>query len=546
MIRHIVPALVSLACLATFTSAQTNEDLKLVASDGAAGNRFGFSIAISGNTAVIGAPWDDDNGDYSGSAYVIDITTGQEFFKLTASDAAAGDRFGYSIAVSGNLAVIGADLDDDSGSGSGSAYVFDFTTGQELAKLTASDGADGDRFGLSIAASGNLAVIGAYADDDNGNNSGSAYIFDVTTGQELAKLTPSDAAVSAYFGASVALSGNIAVIGAFGDGANGYATGSAYVFDVTTGQELFKLTASDGEEGDYAGTSVALSGNTAVIGAYSDNDDGWESGSAYVFDVTTGQELFKLTASDGAEGDRFSHSVAASGNIAVIGAFKDDDKAQDTGSAYLFDITTGQELAKLTASDGAALDFFGRPVAISGNTAVIGAPYDDGNSTDSGSAYVFGLTPDGVSRYCGTTQNPNNAAVIRIDTTDSSAASIRAILAAPSPFIVIAPVFALSRWRPPCARRSVRARSRASLLLVPPPIRRASTSVSVSSLAPDRLRRRRACDRSVPVVNRNNGRIKNPVSGIARALAKGAPAAIPPNQNTTSGIVPIHGASSPR
>ena len=193
--------------------------------------------------------------------------------------------------------------------------------------------------------------------------------------------------------------------------------------------EDLKLVASDGAAGNRFGFSIAISGNTAVIGAPWDDDNGDYSGSAYVFDVTTGQELFKLTASDGAEGDRFSHSVAASGNIAVIGAFKDDDKAQDTGSAYLFDITTGQELAKLTASDGAALDFFGRPVAISGNTAVIGAPYDDGNSTDSGSAYVFGLTPDGVSRYCGTTQNPNNAAVIRIDTTDSSAASIRVSLA---------------------------------------------------------------------------------------------------------------------
>ena len=144
MLRHLAPAFVSLACSVTLASAQTNEDLKLLASDGDADDRFGFSIAVSGNTAVIGAAWNDEDGDASGSAYVFDITTGQELFKLTASDGAAGDRFGYSVAVSGNTAVIAADMDDDNGPVSGSAYVVDVTTGQELFKLTTSDGAEFD------------------------------------------------------------------------------------------------------------------------------------------------------------------------------------------------------------------------------------------------------------------------------------------------------------------------------------------------------------------------------------------------------------------
>ena len=421
MLRLLIPALIALNALSGVGSAQITEDLKLNASDGSGGDYFGWSVAVSGNTAVIGADSDDDNGSDSGSAYVFNVTTGQELFKLTASDAAPNDLFGVSVAVSGNMAVIGAQGDDDEGTNSGSAYVFDVSSGQELFKLTASDGTTA-YFGTSVAVSGNTAVIGSPF--DNGSSSGSAYVFDVTTGQKLFKLTASDKAAGDDFGKSVAVSGTTAVIGSRNDDDNGSDSGSAYVFDVTTGQELFKLIASDGAENDRFGWSVAVSGNTAVIGALSDNDNGPSSGSAYVFDVTTGQELFKLTASDGAGGDVFGVSVAVSGNTAVIGARGDDDNGLTSGSAYSFDVTTGQELSKLTACDGASGDRFGDAVAVSGNTAVIGAWEDDDNGTSSGSAYVFDLTADGFIRYCGASQNPNNAAVIDIDTIDSSAASI--------------------------------------------------------------------------------------------------------------------------
>ena len=138
--------------------------------------------------------------------------------------------------------------------------------GDELLKLTASDGAVDDMFGWSVDISGNIAIVGAEAYDNAGDRSGSAYLFDVTTGQELRKLTASDAAADAIFGKSVAINGNVAIVGAQ---RHNNTAGAAYLFEVTTGQELFKLTASDAMPGKFFGGSVAISGNTAVVGLLS-------------------------------------------------------------------------------------------------------------------------------------------------------------------------------------------------------------------------------------------------------------------------------------
>ena len=359
-----------------------NEDIKVTAADTEPNDSFGRSVSVSGTTVLVGARGDDDSGESSGSAYLFDSNTGLQLFKLTASDAAGFDLFGNSVAISENTAVVGSPWDDDAGDFSGSAYVFDATTGQQLFKLTASDASADDNFGTSVAISGNTIIVGSTGDSDAGEDSGAAYVFDAATGQQLFKLTASDAAADDTFGFSVAVSGTIAVIGAFGDGDN---AGAAYVFETTTGQELQKLTATDSAAGDDFGRSVAVSGNVAVIGATFDDDDGDASGSAYVFDTTTGQQLFKLTASDAAELDYFGDSVAISGNTAIIGAFQDADAGPLTGAAYIFDITTGQQVFKYTASDATTALAFGLSVAISDGLAVAGAPFA------SQSAYVVDI-----------------------------------------------------------------------------------------------------------------------------------------------------------
>jgi len=198
-----------------------------------------------------------------------------------------------------------------------------------------------------------------------------------------------DGAKDNLFGNSVAISGNIAVIGATNDSHQTFNAGSAYIFDVTTGQQLYKLLANDGAMGDWFGQSVAISGNTAVIGASGDNDNGADSGSAYFFDVTTGKQLFKLLAPDGIVQDYFGESVAISGTIAAIGAPYDDDNGANSGSVYIFDAVTGKQLTKIIPADGTSENQFGGSVAVGGSIVMIGAANDDDLGIGSGSAYSF-------------------------------------------------------------------------------------------------------------------------------------------------------------
>jgi hypothetical protein len=320
------------------------------------------------------------------------LTTLSEM-KLTASDGTAGDAFGYSVATSGDIAIIGAGLDDHAGLHSGSAYVFryDGTEWVKDTKLVASDAEWGSDFGESVAISGDTAVIGARGDSEPGEGgmTGAAYVFryDGSAWVET-KLTASDPMKDAVFGYSVAISGDTAVVGSPGSVGN---TGAAYVFryDGSAWVET-KLTPSDGTAHRF-GESVAISGDTAVIGAYN---------AAYVFRYNEGTWIeTKLTASDG-PGGGFGYSVAISGDKVVIGSAWDDDLGDSSGSAYVFrfDGSAWIEVAKLAASDGETYDSFGYSVTISGDTVIVGAAWDDASDEDSGSAYVYELaacTPSG-------------------------------------------------------------------------------------------------------------------------------------------------------
>jgi FG-GAP repeat protein len=387
---------------------------KLTASDAALDDEFGVSVAVSGDTVVVGAQWDDDAGANSGSAYVFVRSglTWTEQQKLTATDGTGGDGFGGSVSISGDTVVVGAQWDNDEGFQSGSAYVF-VRSGliwTEQQKLTATDAGVGDRFGGSVSISGDTVVVGAQWDD----NKGSAYVFvrSGTTWTEEDKLTASDGAELDEFGVSVSVSGDIAVVGA--PGPHGKKKGTAYVFvrSGTTWTEEDKLNASDPDKGDDFGESVAIDGNSIVVGAPHNND----KGTAYVFvrSGTTWTQEAKLNASDRARDDHFGESVAISGDTVAVGAQWDNDEGFRSGSAYVFvrSGTIWSQQKKLTARDGAKKDEFGESIAISGDTVVIGARLDDDAGQFSGSAYVhepetpnFQATLSG-KRYCDDGLNP--------------------------------------------------------------------------------------------------------------------------------------------
>jgi len=318
--------------------------------------------------------------------------------KLLPGDGAADHWFGWSVSLDGDTALFGS---DEYTSGNGSVYVFTRTgiSWTQQAKLIASDGANSDEFGYAVSLDGNTALIGAMYDNDNGVHSGSAYVFTRTgtTWTQQQKLLPSDGVTDAQFGISVSLNGDTALIGANRDDDNGNRSGSAYVFTRTgtTWTQQAKLIASDGASEERFGIAIALEGDTALIGSETP-DNGQYSGSVYVFTRigTTWTEQQKLLASDGAAIDWFGFSIALDDDTALFAASQDDDNGANSGSAYVFTRTgtTWTQQAKLVASDGAAGDWFGNAVALSGNTAFIGACCDDDNGVDSGSAYVFTKT----------------------------------------------------------------------------------------------------------------------------------------------------------
>ena len=407
---------------------------KITASDGATDDFFGFSVSISGDYAIVGADGDDDNGSLSGSSYIYQKDEGGtdnwgQVKKITAFDGtvwggAAYDRFGFSVSISGDYAIIGADGDDDDGSSSGSAYIYQKDEGGtdnwgQVKKITASDGAESDFFGLSVSISGDYAIIGAYGDDDNGSWSGSSYIYQKDEGGtdnwgQVKKITASDGATDDYFGLSVSISGDYAIVGAYGDDDNGSLSGSAYIYQKDEGGtdnwgQVKKITASDGAASDDFGRSVSISGDNAIVGAFQDDDDGSSSGSAYSYQKDEGGtdnwgQVKKITASDGAESDYFGVSVSISGDYAIAGAYLDDDNGSSSGSAYIYQKDEGGtdnwgQVKKITASDGAASDYFGRSVSISGDYAIVGADGDGDNGSGSGSAYIYQKDEGGTDNW---------------------------------------------------------------------------------------------------------------------------------------------------
>jgi hypothetical protein len=293
-----------------FTRSGTNwtQEAKLEANDGIPGDGFGFTVSINGDTALVGA-WRDEN--LTGAAYVFvrNGTTWTQQAKLTASDGEIDDEYGYSVSISGDSAIVGARKDEAS---TGAAYVYTRTgtTWTEEAKLTASDGAPDDLFGLSVSISGDSAIAGAAG---NPSKTGTAYVYKRTgsTWTEEAKLVGSDSKIGEGFAWAVSIDTDLLIAGSPGGNAN---NGTAYVFarTGTSWTEEAKLTASDATPGDFLGISVSISGGSAIAGAFG---DGGYIGSAYVFRKAVALEVGTLKGGFGVATTVQNIGIATATNV---------------------------------------------------------------------------------------------------------------------------------------------------------------------------------------------------------------------------------------
>ena len=359
----------------TYTLDPSPVPLDPALDDGHPDDFFGYSVAIFGNTTIVGAHEDDANGIGSGAAYIFSKSNGRwsQVAKVLARDGLPGDKLGWSVGLTHDAAIIGARSRADNGSRSGAAYIVTSTDGtwSEPLKILPLDGAANDEFGWSVSVSGDVAVVGAPGDGDLGARSGSVYVFRRTDGQwqQSAKLIPQDGAASDYFGYSVSVSNDIIVVGAHGDDDGGDLSGAVYVFewDGMAWQETAKLLADDGAIGDWFGYSVSISGQTIAIGARNHDAQGPDSGAAYLFeqgDDGTWSQATKLTA--GADSSLFGNSVAISGGTALIGTGVN-------GPAYLYQKVGDDWSALTTLAPAEGARAFSRAVSLSGEAALIGA-----------------------------------------------------------------------------------------------------------------------------------------------------------------------------
>lgn len=409
----VLCALCPLALAATRVAAQGFvETHKLLASDGGAGDQFGEAAALDGDTLVVGA----DNAAGQGAAYVYERDSGGsgnwgEVAKLVSSDLAAGDLFGHFVALDGDTVAVGAQGNDDAGADSGSVYIFYRDQGGagnwgEVIKINASDGAAGDWFGFCVALSGDTLVVGAARADANGVDSGSAYVFERNQGGadnwgEVVKITGSDTSAVDEFGSGVTVDGDTIAVGAWKEDTAAFDGGAVYVFGRDQGGannwgEVVKRTAvvADGARYGYA---VSLSTDTLAVGAYGFNST---AGAGFVLERNQGGadnwgEAAMVSASDGAPSAWFGYSISIDADTLLVGAVFDSGAI---GAGYVYGRNEGGagnwgEIAKLVAADGAANDRNGFAVSVSGDTMVTGAYFDDDLGADAGSAFVFDPPP---------------------------------------------------------------------------------------------------------------------------------------------------------
>jgi len=366
---------------------------QLLAPDAAQADGFGYSVALDTATALVGAYQNDVAAVDAGAAYVYENTAEgwSGGTALRPVEIGYDDRFGQAVGVSGDRLIVGAPRDDDLGTDCGAAYVYERTAeGWTLdAKLLPTGGISFGRVGAAVDIDGDTAIMAGGR---------KVYVYVCTAeGWGLQATLTSPTGVYDYFGCSIAISGDTVVAGAHGFDSI-YNQGRAYVFAREGGVWSLQATlaASDGEANDQFGFGVALDGDTALIGAWGDDDAGSSAGAAYAFERVgaTWTQAAKLVPPDADAYDYIGYHVSIDGDIAAVSAHYDADGGYDAGATHVFDRTAGWErVAKLLADDAAAGDLFGNP-SVSAGRVLVGAYGSDAAAPDAGAAYIFETAED--------------------------------------------------------------------------------------------------------------------------------------------------------
>ena len=346
--------------------------------DATKGSQFAGAMAVDGGRLLVGSRYGYVGSVYTGTAYIFERagTTWSQKAKLSASDGAKNDNFGWFLDLDGDVAVVGA-------YNKGAAYIFErnSTSGvwQQKKKLTDPAGGNSNHFGAGVSTDSSTVVSGAYLKN---NMRGVSYVYARagTSWGQVQELTASDGTSYDQFGVSSDVEGNTIVVGAVVDDHKAIDAGSVYVFmrSGTSWSQTQKITADDALIYAQFGWTVRLDGDTLLVGAKQDFN---YSGAAYVFSRsgTVWSPQAKLTATVRTKDDDFGHAIDLDGDTAIIGSPWDDDRGSASGSAYIYNRSGSawSLLGKLTASDGDASDFYGEAVAISGINAAVGARGDE-------------------------------------------------------------------------------------------------------------------------------------------------------------------------
>jgi len=426
MMKKLRPFLLPfcLGGLATSVFAHEGQHQKILAPDGEAGDLFGRSVAISGETMVIGA----QHHDHHGAAYVFVLDEPTETWvfeaKLIPSNGQDDDDFAQSVAISGDLVIVGSPAADGLGDASGAAYIYtrSGTVWTEDAVLEASDGGTGDAFGTSVSTSGGTVLIGARQGYNGNIGAGAAYVF-VQSGSswtEEAKLTPPLGKSFDKFGNSVSLVGNTAIVGAPNATGSSATSGAVYAFtrSGTTWTLAQKISPPGGSNGDLFGYSVDLFQQAIVAGAPGDDDAALNAGAAYKFSKSGSSWALnqKIVPITGQANDGFGVGVARSFRSIVVGVPLDDEPEANQGSARFFgEAGGGQVWGEIyIADDGAIDDRLGGGIDVDDCWMAAGAFLNDALGVDSGAVYVYHVAEpttyvrngNGVNPVCMTTIDP--------------------------------------------------------------------------------------------------------------------------------------------